>query len=86
MKIGRDGDMNGLRGGRSSICTFSFGLLRDHKYVLTLPRLRDTALEATSPKEAAELLDDLGVELDSPEHIQLERSCLCTARASGSRN
>jgi len=54
-------------------------------HVLTLSRLRDITLEATGPKEAAELLDDLGVELDSPEHAQLERSHLCT-RASGSRN
>ncbi|KAF9788271.1 TBPIP-domain-containing protein [Thelephora terrestris] len=49
------------------------------------PRLRDATLEAMGPKEAAELLEDLGVEMDSPEHAQLERSCLC-ARASGSRN
>ena len=49
------------------------------------PRLRDITLEATGPKEAAELLEDLGVELDSPEHGQLERSYLC-ARVSGSRN
>ena len=56
-----------------------------YKRVLTLPRLRDTTLEATGPKEAAELLEDLGVELDSPEHAQLERSYLCT-RTSGSRN
>lgn len=56
-----------------------------HKSVLMLPRLRDTTLEAMSPKETAELLEDLGVELDSPEHAQLERSHLC-ARAVGSRN
>lgn len=56
-----------------------------HKSVLMLPRLRDTTLEAMSPKEAAELLEDLGVELDSLEHAQLERSYLCT-RAVGSRN
>jgi len=49
--------------------------------MLTLLRLRDIALEATGPKEAAELLEDLGVELDSPEHAQLERGYLCT-RAS----
>ena len=54
-------------------------------YVLIFSRLKDTALEATGPKEAAELIDDLGVELDSPEHAQLERSHLCT-RATGSRN
>lgn len=52
---------------------------------LSLLRLRDTALEAMGPKEAVELLEDLGVETDSPEHAQLERSYLC-ARASGSRN
>ena len=55
------------------------------EYVLTSLRLKDTTLEATGPKEAAELLEDLGVEVDSPEHTQLERSHLCT-RASGSRN
>ena len=58
---------------------------RGCKCVLTLPRLRDTTLEATGPKEAVELLEGLGIELDSPEHTQLERSYLCT-RASGSRN
>lgn len=63
----------------------SFRLFRGHDWVLILPRLRDTTLEATSPKEAAELLEDLGVELDSPEHTQLERNHLCS-RASGSRN
>ncbi|KAF9647633.1 TBPIP-domain-containing protein [Thelephora ganbajun] len=47
--------------------------------------LRDTTLEATGPKEAAELLEDIGVELDSPEHAQLERSYLCS-RASRSRS
>ena len=57
----------------------------DYKPPLTAHRLRDTTLEATGPKEAAELLEDLGVELDSPEHVQLERSYLCT-RASGSRS
>lgn len=48
------------------------------KYMLTPHRLRDTALEAMTPKDAVELLDDLGVELDSPEHDQLGRSYLCT--------
>lgn len=57
----------------------------DYKRLITPPRLRDTTLEATGPKEAAELLEDLGVELDSPEHAQLERGYLCT-RVSGSRN
>ena len=56
-----------------------------YKSLLMLPRLRDTTLEAMSPKDAAELLEDLGVELDSPEHTQLESSHLCT-RATGSRN
>ena len=59
--------------------------LCNYKRPLTLPRLRDTTLEAMGPKEATELLEDLGVELDSPEHAQLERSHLCT-RVSGSRN
>lgn len=85
MKIGRGGDKNGSRGGRSSTCTVSFAPFRHNRYVLTLSRLRDTALEATGPKDAAELLEDLGVELDSPEHAQLERGYLCT-RVSGSRN
>ena len=60
-------------------------LPRGYNRVLTLLRLRDTALEATSPREAAELLEDIGVELDSPEHAQLERSYIC-ARVSGTRN
>jgi len=85
MKIGRGGDRNGSRGGRSLTCIASFTLPCGHGYVLILLRLRDVTLEATGPKEAAELLEDLGVELDSPEHAQLERSCLCT-RAPGSRN
>jgi len=85
MKIGRAGDRNGSRGGRSLICIVSLTLLCDYGYVLILLRLRDIALEATGPKEAAELLEDLGVELDSLEHAQLERNYLCT-RAPGSRN
>ena len=85
MKTGRGGDRNGSRGGRFLTCTSSFSLPRDREPVLTLSRLRDTALEATGPKEAAELLDDLAVELDSPEHAQLERSSLCT-RAISSRS
>ena len=60
-------------------------LLKSHEFVLILLRLKDTTLEATGPKEAAELLEDLGVELDSPEHTQLEKGHLC-ARASGARN
>lgn len=55
------------------------------QHMLIPPRLRDTALEVMSPKEATALLEDLGVEMDSPEHAQLERSHLCT-RASGSRD
>lgn len=60
-------------------------LPRGYKSVLTPSRLRDIALEATGPKEAAELLEDIGVEPDSPEHAQLEKTYLCT-RASGSHN
>ena len=56
------------------------GLHHGIKRVLTLPRLGDPA-----PKETAELAEDLGVELDSPEHARLERSRLCI-RASESRN
>jgi len=85
MKIGKDGERNGSRGGRSLTCTISFTSLRPHRSALIPSRLRDTALEATGPKDAAELLEDLGVELDSPEHSQLERSYLC-ARVFGSRN
>ena len=55
------------------------------QYLLIPPRLRDVTLEAMSPKEATALLEDLGVETDSPEHAQLERSHLCT-RASGPRD
>ena len=49
------------------------------RYMVKLSRFRDTTLEAIGPKEAAELVEDLGVELD------LERSHLCT-HASESRN
>ena len=49
------------------------------RYMVKLFRSRDTTLEAIDPKEAAEPVEDLGVELD------LERRHLCT-HASGSRN
>jgi len=39
--------------------------------------------EAYSPQEALELADELGIEVDSQEHISLEKSALCSVKVSG---
>jgi hypothetical protein len=39
--------------------------------------------DAHAPQDASDLAEDLGVETDSPEHLQLEKSALCTVKVSG---
>jgi 26S proteasome regulatory subunit (ATPase 3-interacting protein) len=34
--------------------------------------------DTLSKQESEQLMEDLGVELDTPEHIELEQSALCT--------
>jgi hypothetical protein len=36
-----------------------------------------------SPQDAAAMAEELGVEVDSPEHLKLEKSCFCNAKVSG---
>ena len=44
------------------------------------------ATDALTPQEFSELAEDLGVELDTPEHIAVERGALCsTASILGKR-
>jgi 26S proteasome regulatory subunit (ATPase 3-interacting protein) len=45
---------------------------------LTPHRLWDVFADSLSSVEAASLLEDLGVEQDTPEHVELEKSELCT--------
>lgn len=44
------------------------------------PRLWHLQIDSLSPQEAITLSDDLGIELDTPEHRSLEHSPLCTER------
>ncbi|KAH7341446.1 TBPIP-domain-containing protein [Rhizoctonia solani] len=48
----------------------------DRKKVFKM--LWDIRSDSLSSSEAAELLEDLGVEQDTPEHVELEKSELCT--------
>ena len=42
-------------------------------------RFWSMTIDALTPQQATELSDDLGVELDSPEHVAVERGSLCAA-------
>ena len=49
-------------------------MLTDGSYI---SRFWSLATDALAPQQATELADDLGVELDTPEHIAVERGALC---------
>lgn len=38
--------------------------------------------DSLSPQDATDLAEELGVEVDSPEHLKLERSTLCAVKVS----
>lgn len=41
--------------------------------------------DSLSSAEAAALFEDLGIEQDTPEHVELEKSDLCTTTKSKSK-
>jgi hypothetical protein len=45
-------------------------------------RFWQLATDALSPQDAKALAEDLGVEWDSPEHVQVEQSPLCVEKKS----
>lgn len=50
------------------------------RYVVSFWQL---VTDALSPQEANDLAEDLGIELDTTEHIALERSALCVTTMPG---
>lgn len=54
------------------------------KLLDTLPHSRfwQLATDALPPQDAAVLSEDLGIELDTPEHVAVERGPLCAIQNS----
>jgi len=50
-----------------------------------LHRFWHMATDALAPQSASELAEDLGIEYDTTEHEQLERSYLCDQDSNGRR-
>lgn len=55
------------------------------KRVLIIPSFWQMATDSIAPAEASELAEDLGIEYDTSEHEQLERSTLCDLKANSRR-
>lgn len=95
-RIGPSGALNGSTARRYSLCTlltltatavplpkyfrrpssFEYPCLRP---VLT-PRFWQLATDALPPQDATILAENLGIEMDTPEHMTLERGPMCTQK------
>jgi 26S proteasome regulatory subunit, ATPase 3, interacting protein len=53
--------------------------------IMNFSRFWHMATDALAPQAASELAEDLGIEYDTTEHSQLERTCLCDQNLNGRR-